>query len=196
MIATRGWGEEGARSGTVGEISDVHGAMFFFKRQSNAYCGLKEGEQVKFRVQQNSSIKGKQAIYITREELPAAPSVKKQAPPVVVTVASATVKSNPTASQPHKVVSAAKQGQNAKSVLTAPANLRGRLNFASAVSGKIAIRTEDGQPRGELTAIVPNGISAVEARIKTMEESIAAMVKVMHERLPPPDHSPPPPLRM
>ena len=190
MTAIDGWVEYGECRDIIGDISDDHGAVFFFKRQNHAYSDLKEGEQVKFRVQQNA-MNGKQAIHITREEPPAAPSVKKHVQPVVSFVASAKVKSNPTAKQLHKVVPAEKQTQNVKPVPSAQANSCGPLNFANAVSGKIELRAEDERSRGALTAIVPSGISAVEARMKTMEESFTAMVKRMHELHPLPDPKPP-----
>ena len=160
---------------------------------------MKEGDQVKFRVQRHPGMNGKQAICITREERkepPAASSVKKHVQPVVPIVASAKVKSNPTAKQPHKVAPAGKQTQNTKPTLSVQANSWGRLTFANAAAGKIELRTEDEQPRGALTAVVPSDIGAVEARMKTMEESMAAMVKLMQERLPSPDHSSPLPLRI
>ena len=194
VAAIYGWEEDGVRRDTIGEISDDHGVKVFFRRQNNAYSDLKEGEHVKFRVQNAEN--GRQAIHITREEPPAAPSAKKQAPSVVPAVVLAKVKPNSAANQPHKAAPAAKQGQNVKSVPPVQANVCGRLTFANAAAGKIELRTGDEQPRGALTAVVPSDIAAVEARMKTMEESMAAMVKLMQERLPSPDHSPPRPLRI
>ena len=190
VTAMRGCEEDEALCGMIGEISDGHGARYLFLRQNNAYSGLKEGEQVKFRVQQNTKVKGRQAIYITREEPPAAPSAKKQAQSVVPVVVSAKVKSNSTANQPRKVAPTEKQERNAKSVLFVQTNSRGRLTFASAVSSKLELRTDGEQPRG-VTAVVPSGIDAVEARMKAMEESVTAMVKRVHELLPLPDPRPP-----
>jgi len=195
VTAIDGWGwEDGDEcSDTIGDISDDHGVVSFFRRQKNAYSDLKEGEKVKFRVQHSRWMNGKQAICITREEPPAASSVKKQAKPVSPIVAPAKVKSNLTANQLSKVAPAERHRQNAKPVPSAQANVFGRLTFANAAAGKIELRTGDEQPRGALTAVVPSDIAAVEARMKAMEESFTALVKRMHELLPLPDPKPPSP---
>jgi len=187
-----GWVDDDAVcSDTIGDISDDHGVVFFFRRQKNAYSDLKEGEKVKFRVQHSQWMNGKQAVCITREEPPAAPAVKKQAKSVSSIVAPAKVKSNLTANQLSKVAPAEGHRQNAKPVPSAQANSLGRLTFANVTAGKIELRAVDEQPRVALTAVVPSDIAAVEARMKTMEESFTAMVKRMHELLPLPDPKPP-----
>ena len=196
VTAVDGWVEDNVCRDTIGDITDDHGTVYFFKRQNNAYSDLKEGDQVKFCFQHHPSMNGKQAINITREKPPAAPSAKKQAQSEVPVVVLAKAKPNSTANQSHKAAPAAKQGQNVKSVPPVQANVCGRLTFANAAAGKIELRTGDEQPRGALTAVVPSDIAAVEARMKTMEESMAAMVKLMQERLPSPDHSPPNPRRI
>ncbi len=120
-------------------------------------------------------MKGKQAVYIMQKNLPAAPAVKEQAQLAAPNVTSVKAKSRPTANQHREVAPVEKQGQNAKSVPSSQANSSGSLNFAKAASRAIESRTD------------------VEARMKTMEESLTALVKLLHERLPSPDPSPPAP---